>query len=48
MACFGSVEELAEKIDYYFAHAEERDAIAAANHARGTSVPTRVTIAWQR
>jgi spore maturation protein CgeB len=34
MACFGSVEELADKIDYYLAHPEERQAIAAAGHAR--------------
>jgi len=34
IACFGSPEELAEKIDYYLARPEERDAIAAAGHAR--------------
>ena len=34
VACFGSAEELASKIDYYLAHAEERDAIASAGHAR--------------
>jgi spore maturation protein CgeB len=34
VACFGSVEELASKIDYYLAHPEERNAIARAGHAR--------------
>lgn len=34
MACFGSAKEAAEKIDYYLAHPEERQAIAAAGHAR--------------
>jgi hypothetical protein len=34
MACFGSAAELADKIDYYLAHPEERAAIAAAGHAR--------------
>jgi len=34
VACFGSVEELASKIDYYLAHPEERQAIARAGHAR--------------
>jgi hypothetical protein len=35
VACFGSGEELASKIEYYLAHPEERDAIARAGHARG-------------
>ena len=34
VACFGSVEELADKIQHYLAHPEERDAIARAGHAR--------------
>ena len=34
VACFGSVEELASKIDYYLAHPEECQAIARAGHAR--------------
>ena len=34
VACFGSVEELAAKIDYYLAHPDERKAIARAGHLR--------------
>jgi len=34
MACFGSATELADKIDYYLAHAEERGQIAAAGRSR--------------
>jgi hypothetical protein len=34
VGCFGSVEELASKIEYYLAHPEERDAVARAGHAR--------------
>jgi spore maturation protein CgeB len=34
VACFASGRELAEKIEYYLAHPEERKAIAAAGHAR--------------
>jgi spore maturation protein CgeB len=34
IACFDSPEELADKIDYFLAHPEERTAIAKAGHAR--------------
>jgi spore maturation protein CgeB len=34
IACYASVPELAEKIDYYLAHQEERTAIAAAGYRR--------------
>ncbi|SRR6266567_5713369 len=34
VAAFGSVEELASKIEYYLAHSEERDVIARAGHVR--------------
>jgi spore maturation protein CgeB len=34
IACFDSVEELAEKIDYYLAHPMERASVARAGHAR--------------
>ena len=34
VACFSSPQELAEKIDYYLAHPEKRDAIAGAGHRR--------------
>ena len=34
VACFGSAEELAEKIQYYLSHPAQRDAIARSGHAR--------------
>jgi spore maturation protein CgeB len=34
VACFGSVEELTSKIDYYLSHPDERLTIARAGHAR--------------
>src|SRR5260370_10490995 len=34
VACFGPVEELASKVEYYLTHPEERHAIARAGHAR--------------
>jgi len=34
MAAYGSVDELAQKIDYYLAHPDERQAIAQAGHQR--------------
>ena len=34
VACFSSPQELAEKIDYYLAHPEDRDVIAGAGHRR--------------
>jgi spore maturation protein CgeB len=34
VACFGSGRELAEKIEFYLAHPEQRKAIASAGHAR--------------
>ena len=34
IACFGSVQEMVEKIDYYLAHSDERRAIALAGHER--------------
>ncbi len=34
IACFGDAEELAQKIDYYLAHPEQRAEIAAAGYAR--------------
>jgi len=34
VACFGSAEELAFKIDHYLSHPVERDSVARAGHAR--------------
>jgi len=34
IVCFSSIEELVEKIIYYLAHAQERQAIATGSHAR--------------
>lgn len=38
IACFDSVEEIAEKIDFYLTHPEEREKISQSGHAR--CVPT--------
>ena len=32
IACFGSIEELTDKITHYLTHAEERQAMASAGH----------------
>ena len=34
VACFGSAQELAQRIQHYLAHPQEREAIARAGHAR--------------
>jgi spore maturation protein CgeB len=40
VACFGSIDELRDKVAYYLRHAPEREAIARASHERLLQLPS--------